>query len=62
MIKFTASIPTAATAIRFHGEGGARLILDIPANQEADFLPILAMRETALEVTLQPKPDIHAIS
>ena len=52
-VTFTASIPTIETAIKIHGEGGARLQIDIAESNMAGFLPALIMRGHVLKVTLE---------
>lgn len=51
-VTFRASIPPIETAIKVHGEGGARMILDIAESDLAGFLPALVMRGKVLQVTL----------
>jgi len=52
-VTFTASIPPTETAIKIHGDGGARLILDIAESDLGGFLPALVMRGHVLSVTLK---------
>lgn len=52
-VSFPATIPLIETAIKIHGEGGARMILDIAENDLGAFLPALVMRGKRLLVTLQ---------
>jgi len=52
-ITFNASIPPLETAIKIHGEGGARMMLDIAESDLAGFLPALVMRGRRLLVTLE---------
>lgn len=52
-VSFTASIPTIETAIKIHGDGAARLQMDIAENNLAGFLPALVMRGHVLKVTLE---------
>ena len=51
-VTFRATIPPIETAIKVHGDGGARLILDIAESDLAGFLPALVMRGKRLTVTL----------
>jgi hypothetical protein len=53
-VTFRASIPPMETAIKIHGDGGARLQLDIAESDLAGFLPALVMRQQVLRVTLMP--------
>ncbi len=52
-VSFPATIPPSETAIKVHGEGGARLQLDISEADLPAFLPALAMRGWRLSVTVQ---------
>ena len=52
-VSFRASIPPTETAIKIHGEGGARMLLDIAEDDLQGFLPALAMRGKTLRVTLE---------
>ena len=52
-VSFRAIIPSIGTAIRFAGDGGMRITLDVAETDEANALPILAMREQVLEVRIK---------
>jgi hypothetical protein len=52
-VSFRASIPPTEQAIKIHGEGGARLLIDIAEDDLPAFLPALAMRGKVLRVTLE---------
>jgi hypothetical protein len=52
-VSFPATIPPTETAIKIHGEGGARMILDIAESDLGAFLPALIMRGKQLQVTLE---------
>ena len=52
-VKFPASIPPIETAIKIHGDGGARLILDIAESDLAAFLPACTMRGKRINVILE---------
>jgi hypothetical protein len=56
-VTFRASIPPMETAIKIHGEGGARLQLDIAESDLGGFLPALVMRGKVLDVTLTESED-----
>jgi len=56
-VSFKATIPPIETAIKVHGEGGARLILDIAESDLGGFLPALVMRGKQLIVTLAEVAD-----
>lgn len=51
-VSFPASIPAIETAVKVHGEGGARLQLDIAESDLGAFLPALVMRGKRLTVRL----------
>lgn len=57
-VTFLAAIPPSETAIKVHGEGGARLQLDISEADLQAFLPALAMRGRRLSVTLTSVGEI----
>lgn len=52
--EFYAVIPSIATAIRIHGESGARIMLDVDDQQLAEVLKLVAWREGLLKVTVEP--------
>ncbi len=52
-VTFPASIPPTEQAIKIHGDGGARIILDIAESNLAAFLPALPYRGKQILVTLQ---------
>lgn len=52
-VSFPATIPPTETAIKIHGEGGARLILDIAESDLGAFLMALPMRGKRLVVSLE---------
>jgi len=58
--SFPATIPPIETAIKIHGDGGARMILDIAESDLATFIPAMAMRGKRLLVTLEEKSDEKA--
>ena len=51
-VTFTGTIPPIETAIKVHGEGGARLMIDVAESDMGAFLPTLALRGKQLFVTL----------
>ena len=50
-VTFLATIPPSETAIKIHGEGGARIMLDISESDIGAFLPAVAFRQRRLQVT-----------
>lgn len=53
-MTFCATIPQMETAIKIHGEGGARMMLDIAEADLGAFLPAIALRCMRLRVTVEP--------
>ena len=57
-ITFKASFPAIASAIIISGDGnGLRIKLDIPETELMQALSLLAMRQTAFQVTIEPIED-----
>jgi len=52
-VTFRASIPPSETAIKIHGQEGARIVLDVAEQDLGDFLLMLPMRNRVLRVTVQ---------
>ena len=50
-VTFNATIPPMETAIKIHGEGGARIMLDVAESDLGAFLPAVAFRAKRLSVT-----------
>lgn len=48
---FPATIPPTETAIKIHGDGGARIILDVAESDLVTFLPAVAFRGMRINVT-----------
>ncbi len=55
-IEFEATIPGTQTAIQVHGNGGMRIVLDIPENQVPEAIPIMTMTKHNLRVTIEKLP------
>lgn len=54
--SFLASFPPIQSAIKITGdENGMRVQLDIPENQMAEAVKLLAWRQTVLRVTIEPE-------
>lgn len=54
-ITFIASFPAIASAIIISGDGnGLRVKLDIPEIEMMNALSLIAMRQTAFKVTIEP--------
>lgn len=52
-VQFIASIPPIETAIKIHGEEGARLILDVADTELGNFFPITLLRGKVLKITVE---------
>ena len=52
-VTFLASIPLVETAVKIHGDGGARLMLDVAEADLGGFLPALAYRGKRLRITIE---------
>ncbi len=52
-VEFMASIPPIETAIKIHGQEGARLTLDISDRDLPAFFPVTLLRGKIIMVTLQ---------
>ncbi len=55
-LEFIASIPGTQTAIQVHGNGGMRIVLDIPDKQVPFAIPIMMMTKHNLKVTIEKLP------
>lgn len=53
VVEFRATIPLTETAIKVHGDGGARLMLDVAETDLGSFLPVLTLRGKVLIVRLR---------
>jgi len=51
--SFLGSIAPLQSAIQIHSEGGMRIKIDIPQNQEGAALELLTLRGETLRVTLE---------
>jgi hypothetical protein len=56
-VEFPATIPSLETAIKIHGEGGARVQLDVAEADLGKFLPALVMRGKRLLVRFRESGD-----
>ena len=59
-VSFIASIPPIETAIKIHGQEGARLVLDVADSELGNFFPVTLLRGMVLRVTiaaLQPREE-----
>ena len=54
MVIFSAVLPSIATAIRFHGDCGARIQLDIDDSYVEQVKKLIEWRNTELRVTVRP--------
>lgn len=54
--KFSAVLPAVAGALRFHGDGGTRVTLDIDDSFTEEMKKLIDWRNRLLEVTVRPVP------
>lgn len=54
-ITFLASFPNIQTAIRVAGDGGARILLDIPEDEMPAIVRLMLMRGQVIRVTVEPE-------
>ena len=59
--SFRASFPPILSAIRLSGDGGMRIMVDIPESDMAEALKVLMWRDEVLRVTVGPERDENAI-
>lgn len=52
-ITFLASFPNIQTAIRVAGDGGARILLDIPEDEMPAIVRLMLMRGKVIRVTIE---------
>jgi hypothetical protein len=52
-VTFPATIPLTETAIKIHGDGGARIMLDVAESDLVQFLPAVAFRGMQIAVTFE---------
>jgi len=52
-VTFTAVFPAIQAAIRFHGEGGMRITLDIDESQVGEAAALLMWRGKVMKITVE---------
>ena len=52
-VVFIASIPPIETAIKIHGQEGARLVLDVADSELGNFFPVTLLRGKVLRVSIE---------
>ena len=57
-IIFNATIPPTASAIQIHGDGGARISLDIAESDMANMIPLMALRGKQLVVCVESRDNV----
>lgn len=53
--EFVAVLAPVATAIRVHGDAGARITLDVDDSNLPEALKLIAWRDCILRVTIEPE-------
>lgn len=56
-IEFIANLPDIQSVIKI-GQDGARIQLDVPESELSKMLPLIACRELALRVTIEPFENV----
>lgn len=56
-VRFRAVFPSTQSALRFHGDGGLRIQLDIPESEVSGTVALLAWRQRVLVVTVRPERE-----
>jgi hypothetical protein len=54
---FLATFPQIGTAIKIHGQDGMRIQFDVPETEIGNAIPLLAMRNVVLRVTVEMVED-----
>ena len=52
---FTATLPPIMSALRFSGDGGCRIMLDVPESEMGEAVKLLMWRQMPLRVTVKPE-------
>ena len=53
-IEFTAILPSIQAAVRFHGDGGARVQLDIDEQNRVEVYKLLELKGVVFNVSVSP--------
>ena len=56
---FTATLPPIMSALRFSGDGGCRIMLDVPESEMGEAVKLLMWRQMPLRVTVEPEQDVR---
>ena len=56
---FTATLPPIMSALRFSGDGGCRIMLDVPESEMGEAVKLLMWRQMPLRVTVGPEKDVR---
>ena len=54
---FTATLPPLLSAIRISGDGGCRIMLDVPESEMGEAVKLLMWRQMPLRVTVEPERE-----
>jgi len=55
--SFLATLPPLLSAIRISGDGGCRIMFDIPETEMGEAIKLLMWREQVLRITVEPEQD-----
>lgn len=51
---FSATLPPILSAVRISGDGGCRIMLDVPESEMGEAVKLLMWRQMPLRVTVEP--------
>ena len=54
---FVATLPPLLSAIRISGDGGCRIMLDVPESEMGEAVKLLMWRQKALRITVEPETE-----
>ena len=55
--SFIATLPPFLSAIRISGDGGCRIMFDIPETEMGEAMKLLLWREQVLRITVAPEEE-----
>ena len=54
---FAATLPPLLSAIRISGDGGCRIMLDVPESEMGEAVKLLMWRQMPLRITVEPEEN-----
>lgn len=55
--SFVATLPPILSAFRISGDGGCRIMFDVPESEMGEAVKLLLWRQMAMRVTVEPEAD-----